>query len=70
MLRYDDVFGGGVDNPMGASFQRGFELVVHESMNLGLYIALTRGMISAGSVTSRWASSSLNEIRWPTSTSQ
>lgn len=25
MLRYDDVFGGGIDNPMGASFQRGFE---------------------------------------------
>lgn len=70
MLRYDDVFGGGIDNPMGASFQRGFELVVHESRNLGLSIALTRGMISAGSVTSRWASSSLNEIRWPTSTSQ
>ncbi len=31
---------------------------------------LTSGMISAGSVTSRWASSSLNEIRWAISTSQ
>jgi hypothetical protein len=31
---------------------------------------LTSGIISAGSVTSRCASSSLYEIKWPTSTSQ
>jgi hypothetical protein len=31
---------------------------------------LTSGIISAGSVTSRWASSSLKEMRWAISTSQ
>ena len=66
-----DVSRGGVDNAMCASLQCALELKQELADVLSLICSiLTSGMISAGSVTSRCARSSLKEMRCPTSTSQ
>jgi hypothetical protein len=61
-----------IDNAMGAFFESSFELEKKNSdyahfTRLGMH---TRGIISAGSVTSLCASSSLKEMRCAISTSQ
>jgi hypothetical protein len=66
-----DVSLAWVDDPPSTVLESSFKLLGSAGMAwLEIEIAPTKGIISAGSVVSLWASSSLYEIRWAMSMSQ